>query len=149
MEKHAIQLEHVGLSKIEFTGYRSGSGEHHVSENAVEVSFSYSPYQEGSNRITLIGEAIIGELLESPSTELIDANPFYLHLRLHGFFSIDADDFDVAFADDFASKNAPFLMYPFLREQVYSLAIRCGFPNVMIPLVKIPRKESNDPSHEV
>jgi preprotein translocase subunit SecB len=35
-------------------------------------------------------------------------------------------------------KNAPAILFPFLREQAYALSIRCGFPPFILPLIQLP-----------
>ena len=143
MEQHPIQLEHIGLSNIEFTGYRNGSPDDVIKGSNVEVKFSYAPYDNENKSLMIIGEATVGRMLEEFTAESIEENPFYLRVRLHGFFSVDDQKFDITYANTFAGKNAPILIYPYLREHVYSLAIRCGFPNVNLPLVVVPQKEKS------
>jgi len=144
LEKHPIQLEHISISKIDFVGYRSALQGDVAGESSVNVNFKYSPYNIDQKAIMLMGEATIGSKLESPSLETVKENPFYLYVRIHGFFTADESQVDAGYADSFASKNAPTLMYPYLREHVHSVAIRCGYPNVVLPLVKIPHQNQLD-----
>lgn len=64
--------------------------------------------------------------------------PFQLVVELHGLFEVDEEKFNVQFIEDWAEKNAPLVLYPYIREHVYTLTGRAGFPEALLPLIEIP-----------
>ena len=64
--------------------------------------------------------------------------PFKLEVSIHGTFQIDESRFPAKFVEDWAEKNAPLILYPYAREQVYSLTQRAGFSEALLPLLEIP-----------
>lgn len=67
-----------------------------------------------------------------------DDSPFDLEVELLGVFEVDLTRFNEKFVNDWAAKNAPLILYPYLREQVYSLTNRAGFEGLLLPLFEIP-----------
>lgn len=67
-----------------------------------------------------------------------DSSPFELKIEIVGIFEVDKDSFPLEKIDDFASKNAPLLLYPYLREHVYSITSRADYPSVVLPLFVVP-----------
>jgi len=65
-------------------------------------------------------------------------NPFDMRVIISGVFKVDETKFEKANLDDFANRNAPIILYPYLREQAYALTIRCGFPGIILPLLTVP-----------
>jgi len=51
-----------------------------------------------------------------------------------GIFEVDEDKFPFKFIQNWAEKNAPLILYPYLREQVFSLSSRAGFGGTLLPL---------------
>jgi preprotein translocase subunit SecB len=137
MEKHPIQIVYVNVGDIDFVAYMSGYGFQETNYD-VKVGFTHSPYNSEEKSIHLRGRATIGKRLEKDD-ERTPEYPFYLDIHLLARFEVDEDNFDINFIGDWAKKNAPMLMMPYLREQVSSLAIRCGFPGVSLPLIKVPK----------
>lgn len=67
-----------------------------------------------------------------------DKAPFRLIVELVGVFTI-GDEFPEDKIDHFAKYNAPIILMPYIRENVYSLAIRAGI-DIYLPLVQVPTK---------
>lgn len=67
-----------------------------------------------------------------------EKTPLKLIVELHGSFQIDESRFDVKFVEDWAEKNAPLVLYPYMRENVYALTARAGFSEALLPLIEIP-----------
>ncbi len=65
-------------------------------------------------------------------------SPFILKAELIGVFYVDDSQFPIEHIDSWAKKNAPLILYPYLREHVYSLTSRAGFDGVLLPLLEIP-----------
>jgi preprotein translocase subunit SecB len=66
------------------------------------------------------------------------ALPISMRVEITGTFTVNIDDFSVKHIDDWATKNAPYILYPFVREHSFALAIRCGLPPMILPMVQVP-----------
>lgn len=64
--------------------------------------------------------------------------PFRLEVTLHGVFKVDESRFDPQLVEDWAERNAPLVLYPYARENVYALTSRAGLPEALLPLLEIP-----------
>ncbi|WP_139235340.1 protein-export chaperone SecB [Paenacidovorax caeni] len=69
---------------------------------------------------------------------------FHIEVELSGQFTVDYNNFDFDDLPRWAEVNAPMLLLPYVREQVYGLALRAGIKGMMIPLFvsKPGRKKS-------
>ena len=77
-------------------------------------------------------------VLES-GTRLEEKNaPFKLRVELVGLFAVEESLFPVKHISDWATKNAPFILYPYLREHAFGLSSRCGFKPLILPLLEVP-----------
>ncbi len=62
-----------------------------------------------------------------------------MKIELMGLFQVlDEKRFPISRISEWASHNAPVILYPFLREHVYALTARCGFKPLTLPLVVVP-----------
>jgi preprotein translocase subunit SecB len=67
-----------------------------------------------------------------------DELPFELRVEILGIFEVDEDQFPLKFINNWAEKNAPLILYPYLREHVFSLSTRAGFGGTLLPLFQMP-----------
>ncbi|MGB8993061.1 MAG: protein-export chaperone SecB [Desulfobaccales bacterium] len=65
-------------------------------------------------------------------------SPFILKVVIGGVFKVDETKFAKEHIQDWAKRNAPIILYPYLREQAYALTARCGFPGIILPLLEVP-----------
>lgn len=63
-----------------------------------------------------------------------DDPAFHIEVELSGQFTVDYSLFDFEDIPRWAEINAPMLLLPYVREQVYGLALRAGVRGMMIPL---------------
>jgi preprotein translocase subunit SecB len=63
---------------------------------------------------------------------------YSLRVHLMGQFQVDEARFDKGKIDKWARVNAPFILYPYLREHVFALTARAGFNPVLLPLLELP-----------
>jgi preprotein translocase subunit SecB len=59
-------------------------------------------------------------------------------VEILGRFSIDTKAFPVEHVPEWARTNAPIMLFPYLREHVYSLTLRAGFKPAVLPLITVP-----------
>jgi len=67
-----------------------------------------------------------------------DDSPFDLKVELMGVFDVDQSEFNITYVDDWSSKNAPLVLYPYLREHVHALTSKAGFDGLLLPLFVVP-----------
>ncbi|MGE8495383.1 protein-export chaperone SecB [Comamonas sp.] len=70
-----------------------------------------------------------------PETKDESEPSFEINVELSGQFTVDFDQFDFDDLPRWSEINAPLLLIPYVREQVYGLALRAGVKGMMIPLV--------------
>jgi preprotein translocase subunit SecB len=68
----------------------------------------------------------------------VEETPFELRVEILGGFNVDDEKFPLKFIHSWAEQNAPLILYPYLREQVFSLTSRVGFKGVLLPLFQVP-----------
>ena len=128
---HAIQLDSVKV--IELFIRSNHRPEHTTQADTAQFSLtsSHSPYDPEKKELRVIAGVEIG-MGKKPTT------PFSMKIQLMGFFTIDDSKFDLSQLDDWADRNAPLILYPFLREHSFALSARCGFNPVLLPLMQVP-----------
>lgn len=73
-------------------------------------------------------------------------SPFTMKIELVGFFQVmDEIHFPIQHISDWANQNAPFVLYPYLREHVFGLSARCGFKPLILPLLEVPTFKIDKP----
>jgi preprotein translocase subunit SecB len=87
---------------------------------------------DNKNHIIQVGVKL--EIKEKEGQE----NHFDMRIVISGVFKVDETQFEKAHIEDWANRNAPIILYPYLREQAYALTIRCGFPGLILPLLEVP-----------
>lgn len=126
---HPIQL--VDLKVLELFI----KSEHHVEKDDLpeegEFAFyhAHSPLNESNNTIAVKMGVKIDEG---------DDAPFELKVELLGIFEVNLEKFSIEHIESWAKGNAPLILYPYIREQVYSLAIRAGIDGILLPLFEVP-----------
>jgi preprotein translocase subunit SecB len=89
----------------------------------------------------------VGIILEVGGKEKKET-PFDMKIVISGVFMVDETKFEKAHIDDWAKRNAPIILYPYLREQAYALSIRCGFTGILLPLLTVPTFKIEPPEKE-
>lgn len=95
------------------------------------IQTGHSKYINNQMSVGMIvtGSMPVAEGEESPLSIIVD---------LFGIFHVDEEVFDVNMLNRWASENAPMILFPFVRENIYALAIRCGISGLMLPLISVP-----------
>jgi preprotein translocase subunit SecB len=68
---------------------------------------------------------------------------FSLTVTLVGVFALEDDNFK-QHLNRWAEVNAPMILYPYLREHVFSLTSKAGFSGTLLPLFQIPAFDKQD-----
>ena len=108
-----------------------GSEDLQLDEADFSIHTGHSDYDEKRHTIEIAVRLEIGE-------EEGTKSPFRMTIVLGGVFIVDETEFPMEHIIDWAKQNAPIILYPYLREQAFSLTARCGFPGIILPLLTVP-----------
>lgn len=133
---HAIQLERIKVLELSMKVNLEVDQEKLPEPKGFTLSVGHSEYDDKASRIGVKVSATI-------SSE-DGGSPFDLTVELMGGFSVDKEMFPVKFIDDWAMRNAPIILYPYLREHVYALTMRGGFEGTLLPLLQVPTLQTGD-----
>ena len=130
---HPIQLQYVGIRELHIKSLVPPTSTYNYDIDIDDISQgSYiSDFDEENSCITVGLKTSLGHVEGK-------AYPFEFVVEIAGVFSVDVGDFAVESLDSWASGNAPVLLSPFMREQVFSLTAKCGFSPYILPLVELP-----------
>lgn len=129
-KRHPIQLEFLKVVELRIKANLDVDQEIETDTTGFTLKVGSSQYDEGSKTIAVKVAASIDSGEEHA--------PFDLFVELLGVFSVDESKFPLEYVDDWAQRNAPLVLYPYLREHVFGLASRCGYQSVLLPLLEIP-----------
>lgn len=128
-KKHAIQLQDLKVLQLSIV-VRSSS----QAIPAVEEFHLYHGHSTYDNEKGIIAVKLGVEI----DSEIDEKSPFDLKVEILGFFKVDKNNFNIDYLEDWAARNAPLVLYPYIREQVYSLTSRAGFNGMLLPLFEVP-----------
>jgi preprotein translocase subunit SecB len=129
-KKHPIQLVGLNVLELSLKVNPEVDSENEMEEGGFTLNVSHSDYDEKESSIAVKVSAVIG------SSD--GKAPFDLFVELLGVFKVNAEKFPLVHLSDWASSNAPLILYPYLREHVYGLTTRCGFSPPLLPLLEVP-----------
>lgn len=136
---HAIQL--VAFKVLELyikVNQPLESADLKLDEEDFSIHTGHSKYNEENHTIAVKMEIEIGE-------EESQKSPLTLRVNIGGVFEVDETKFPIIHIEDWAKRNAPIILYPYLREQVFALTVRCGYPGLILPLVTVPTIRLEEP----
>ena len=134
LTNHPIQLSHLGIAEFSFKSTRPPRPSDTVPPDTVEIKINNALNQEHKELQVSI-RASVGQ--KDKLEENLETLPYYFTVRVVGTFHI-TDKFPMEHVKRWAEENAPFVIFPYLREIVYSLTTRAGFPPILLPLVEVP-----------
>jgi len=143
---HPIQLHTLDVQELHFSAKGDLSKSDQLTDSMFKLVTKHTSYDSELKRIGVKLEIKMGYGEEPDSS--IEPIPFKLWVTIAGLFTVDDDRFDSTFVEDWAKKNAPLILYPYLRENAYSLAIRCGFRGLLLPLFEVPTIKYSEPNAE-
>ncbi len=133
---HAIRLLKVNVVELSIRSNVPPDESLGINEIDIPFKVGHSEFDEKSRQIDVaVGIHINDE--ESDSDEAISEPPFFLNVAVHGEFHI-GEEFPDEHITDWARRNAPLILMPFVREHVYALTVRSGFKPLILPLFEVP-----------
>jgi preprotein translocase subunit SecB len=131
-----IQANFIGVRELHIKANRPPSSADPLDDLEPRIKVRNSHYEEEDKRIQVFMAIEIGK--ETDDENEIAENPFHLRIEIVGDFEVDEERFPKDKIQQWANINAPYVIYPYLREQVYSLTARCGFMPLVLPLLELP-----------
>lgn len=139
-ELHPIQLREITVSHLSISVHDFKEAKNYEGEVDLTIKIGTSDFDENDPFI-----AVGIKVSVAPRKSESDASSsFEIKVELSGQFQVDFKQFKFEHLNRWAQINAPFLLMPFVREQVYGLAMRAGIKGVVFPLYIQPiRPPSN------
>lgn len=132
---HAIQLENITVLKLNIERNLDYCKDSEDQTNEFELSHISSLFTEEDKKVAVKVKAVIGKFSDDDCRNSL----YNLYVELLGIFEVDTDRFDIKYIELFCKQNAPLILYPYLKENVYNLTIRCGFDGALLPMFEIPK----------
>ncbi|WP_295978013.1 protein-export chaperone SecB [uncultured Variovorax sp.] len=131
---HPIQLRDIFVSSLscvvnDWVAAKDFSGEIDLS-----IQSGVSELTPGDSNVAVGIKATVTSV-----KKVNDKSIFEIFVDLNGQFEVDLERFKFENLEDWARTNAPFLLIPYVREQVYGLAMRAGISGLILPLLVQPR----------
>jgi preprotein translocase subunit SecB len=130
---YAIQPTFFAVREIHFVSHRPPSANDRIDQSSVRVTEKVSPFNEETKRLQVSLEAKFGFEVEASATP----PPFSVKVVITAEFAI-SDAFPRDRVQEWAVVNAPFVIFPYLRERLYYITAQAGYPPILLPLLQIP-----------
>lgn len=129
MKDHPIQLIHLINKELSIIVYDSVKAQSDNLEVDITYQIGSGKFDEDKNELVVGFRCSINEDMDS------EIAPFKLITEILGVFRV-GDEFPKEHIMSFAKQNVPFILMPYIRENVYSLASRTNV-KIILPLVQI------------
>lgn len=129
-KEHAIQIKALKVITLSIEANTNNAQDMDPDNGLFKLFHGHSAFMPELREIAVN----IGAEIDSEE----NSAPFSLKVELLGIFHIDISRFKEEHIIPWAKTNAPLILYPYLREHVYSLTSRAGFKGVLLPLFEIP-----------
>jgi len=143
MVEHAIQLRFVAVKELQMETFWPIPDRQGYEPAPGALQFSSSPLNPSAHTLQVRLRFISGRDATPSETEIekmknANEQPFRVRAEVIGEFHIDITRFPVEKVSEWARINAPMILLPFLREQVYALSVRSGFQPLLLPMILVP-----------
>jgi preprotein translocase subunit SecB len=138
LKAHGIQLEFLGVKEIHFDSDRM-PGVIKVEDLEDQVFGSgHSSYDKTNKAIAV---------LVSWEVKTKDGGVTF-RISLNAVFRVNEQAFPAERVEEWAEKGSFYVLFPYLREHIYSMCLRTGFPMIRLPMVEIPTFKIAKPTPE-
>ncbi len=127
---HPIQLDSMDVISMSFE--RMGI-EDIDRDDLDNFNFTHG-YNEYNEEHKLFGVKVKAEVFSPQESD----DCYKIIVELAGLFTVDESKFNIEHIYSFAAQNAPLILYPYLREQVYGMSARAGVEMPILPLFVVP-----------
>ena len=129
-KQHPIQLERLSTRRLLAEIKNESVNYSYDGEIDLVIEHGISDFDESTSTIS------VGLRVEVTPEESED---FSISVEIVGHFSVDTENFKKEHLDRWSKFNAPFILLPYIREQVYGLSNRIGLKNMILPLFIQPQ----------
>jgi len=130
---YPIQPTYIAVRELHFISHRPPSPNDRIDQGRIRISQSVGSFNETTKRVQVSLSAELGFETDTPEPK----PPFSVKVVITGEFAID-DTFPREKIKLWASVNAMFVIYPYLRERLYYVTSQGGYPPILLPLMQIP-----------
>ncbi|WP_053140630.1 protein-export chaperone SecB [Erwinia billingiae] len=141
---HAAQLKSLQILKLGIEVHNAVAALHEdfvLGDFSIETGRSDFNHETSSINVRMrvrMGHFLMGDMKGHEKEDDSSAEPISLVAEVGGVFNINTEEFPEQHIHHWAETNAPLILYPYLREQVYGLSTRVGIKQVLLPLLEIP-----------
>lgn len=129
VKHHAIQLVAFQTTELRVQVLGDLSKLETFEDCAATLETSHTAYNEEEQTIQVRVRAVVAESEDVPMS---------LYVEVVGLFKVDETRFNKSYVEDWAKSNAPLVLYPYVREHVFSLSTRLGIKGLIMPLLEVP-----------
>jgi preprotein translocase subunit SecB len=140
MERHAIQLLNITVDELYIKTLDRQNADDESFSREFSLTVGRSDYDAEKKMISV---RLLMEMMPEEGTE---DRPFEMRIAVAGHFEVDEERFPIAEINNFAEKNAPIILIPYIREQAYALTMRAGVEPLIFPLITVPVFKVEQPS---
>lgn len=133
LKLHPIQLKGIILKELSIQIKDPGKASKYKSVDST-ITTGFSDFNEEKNIIIVGVKCEIG----SDKKSVEKSAPYRIHVEIMGEFKVNLNEFPKEKLKDWAVSNAPYILFPYLREQIYSLSLRADIPPILLPLFEVP-----------
>lgn len=126
---HPIQILSVSVKELRIVANQPPDQKVGNEEQGFSLTTGHSEYDNKNHTISVSAQLEMG---------VKEKEPYNLCVHIVGYFHVDEDNFNIKHINDWAKRNAPLILFPYLREQAHALTSRCGFKPLLLPLFEVP-----------
>jgi preprotein translocase subunit SecB len=143
-QHHPIQLNNITVLKLNMAVNDPLVARDYEGEITLKFEIGRSEFIQNDPNISVGLRVFFGSSSSSETEAFIEQDggdnqpAFSGEVELVGHFTVDYSKFKFEHLTSWAKINAPFILMPFVREQVYGLSIRAGIRGLVFPLFVQP-----------
>jgi hypothetical protein len=141
LEQYPIQIRFLAVQELWIKTFVPPDISQPFSAESVVIGNAHGPFSAENKAIQVTLSAQLGNDLDpSKISEHLSAGgpPFAMRVVLVCEFQFDDTKFPMDKVNQWADQNAPLILFPYLREHVFSLTSRCGYKPLILPLIQVP-----------
>lgn len=131
-KRHPIQTNSISVRELFIKANVFPEIDKELEATEVTIRVGHSKYDDKNNVIRVALKVEGGT--EPEKTQ----SPYTIRVEVVGEFQVDETKFPKEQIFDWAKRNAPMILMPYIREHVYALTMRCGFNPALLPLMEVP-----------
>ena len=136
LDSHPIQLSYLGVKELYLRSRVSPTNSIEITSSDYDLFVAHSGYDRELKRIRVGVKVEMGmRNREGGSGPTL---PYELRVELFGDFVVDDARFVADSVEDWAERGAIYILYPYVREHVFSLTARAGCKPALLDLIGLP-----------